>query len=562
MQNLNYSIALIRVSSKKQGLQGDSPEDQLEQILIKAKSLETEIKETFTFMESASGELQPSQAAIDYCKNPKNKIKYCIVKSIDRFTRGGVGPYSDLKSQLEKTGVELMDCHGVISNYKINTLAHLGVEYSWSKYNPSYQNEILTAERYKDEIRDIQTRMIGAAIRYIRLGFWRGSTQIGYIAERVETTNHGKRFILKPHPIESNWIIRMFELAALGSLSNNQIIEEINKMGFRTRSRKFRDKDNKNKVIAIRGDRRLTTRLLTEYLQNPIYCGVNYGKWTKDKPVRVYGGGLVSIELWNKANLGRVYFDDNNGLIAIHKGTLPSWRVTKNKFNPKYPYKQYVLCSVCKKPLMGSAPKGKRKYYPSYHCGRNHKLYSIPLEQFNTTIKDFVLNIEFTENFRADFEANFLKNWNLRVGQITKSDNGRQSHLAELQVQLDQLTINLGISTNQTVFKALEDQVVKLEGEIEQLKVDEFKDQQKQGDLSNVNRDDVLRSLNNFMEHPEIMLLEQEDPLKNAAVFGIIFDDKPTYEDLVNGTPQLAGLFKLNEMYQRGQNLSSGTKGT
>ena len=39
-------------------------------------------------------------------------------------------------------------------------------------------NELLTAERAKDEVRDIETRMIGAAIRYVRLGYWRGAISL------------------------------------------------------------------------------------------------------------------------------------------------------------------------------------------------------------------------------------------------------------------------------------------------------------------------------------------------------------------------------------------------
>jgi DNA invertase Pin-like site-specific DNA recombinase len=67
----NYSlpknaIAAIRVSSLKQGLQGDSPEAQREQIENYAKSRNITVKKYFVFMESASKEQQPVQEAIDY----------------------------------------------------------------------------------------------------------------------------------------------------------------------------------------------------------------------------------------------------------------------------------------------------------------------------------------------------------------------------------------------------------------------------------------------------------------------------------------------------------------
>ena len=75
-------IAIKRISSTKQGLQGDSPEDQKKQIENKAKLLNVRIIKWFTFVESASGEIQPNQEAIDYCKENQAKIKYFFIKSI------------------------------------------------------------------------------------------------------------------------------------------------------------------------------------------------------------------------------------------------------------------------------------------------------------------------------------------------------------------------------------------------------------------------------------------------------------------------------------------------
>ena len=69
MNNLSKSenaAAAIRISSLKQDLQGDSPEDQKEQIEKFAENYNIKIKKFFIFMESASKEEQPVQEAIDY----------------------------------------------------------------------------------------------------------------------------------------------------------------------------------------------------------------------------------------------------------------------------------------------------------------------------------------------------------------------------------------------------------------------------------------------------------------------------------------------------------------
>ena len=86
---IENAVAAIRVSSVRQVVQGDSPEAQKEQIEQFALSHHLHVKKFFIFLESASKEEQPVQEAIDYCKNPKNDIQVFVIKSIDRFTRGG-----------------------------------------------------------------------------------------------------------------------------------------------------------------------------------------------------------------------------------------------------------------------------------------------------------------------------------------------------------------------------------------------------------------------------------------------------------------------------------------
>lgn len=113
---IEYGIGTKRVSSTKQGLAGDSPEQQQEQIMRKVeqvsaiKGKKIVIKKWFQFIESASGDLdmQPINEVIEYCKNPKNKVKYLFLKSIDRFTRGGSIIYGLLKMQLVKYGVQVV----------------------------------------------------------------------------------------------------------------------------------------------------------------------------------------------------------------------------------------------------------------------------------------------------------------------------------------------------------------------------------------------------------------------------------------------------------------------
>ena len=124
---VRYAYGGVRVSSKEQGLK-DSPQAQMEQINRYAEHNNIVIIDFIKFYESGSKKDQPMQRAIDQIKHDK-RVELFIVKSIDRFTRGGFKPYGDLKEQLEKLNIGLIDTFGVIGNQKINTLEYLGLEY-------------------------------------------------------------------------------------------------------------------------------------------------------------------------------------------------------------------------------------------------------------------------------------------------------------------------------------------------------------------------------------------------------------------------------------------------
>jgi DNA invertase Pin-like site-specific DNA recombinase len=136
-------VLAVRVSTVGQGIDGDSPEAQIEQGKIYAPAHGINIVKVLTYLESASGDEQPMQHVIDYAIDPKNQIDVVLVKSIDRFTRGGSTAYDLLKRQLEPQNVELEDMYGVINNTKINTLDHLGMKYKWSVHTPSRKTELL-----------------------------------------------------------------------------------------------------------------------------------------------------------------------------------------------------------------------------------------------------------------------------------------------------------------------------------------------------------------------------------------------------------------------------------
>ena len=554
-----YAVGTLRVSSTKQGLQGDSHEDQKVQIERKIVQLSAStgkkivIKKWFRFTESASVaiDLQPVNEAIDYCSDPKNKIKYFFFKSVDRMTRGGSVIYGLLRARLAKAGVQCADVYGVVGDKETNTLEHLGMSYEWSMYSPTWITEILEAERSKGEVRDILTRMIGAEINYVQLGYHVRPSPPGFKNQKIETS-HGLRVVLIPHEIESPWFIRMFELRSQGNLTDPEIVDEINKMGFKSRVTKRHDPHDKIRVIGNAGRLFLTVKQFQRYIQNPIYAGVNTEKWSNGKPIKTRFDGLVSIEMFNDANKGKITIIKEENGYKVYKGKTDLWRLRKLKENPLYPYKQQVLCPKCQKALLGSASRSKSgKHIPRYHCARGHKFWSINSVEFNKTIKDFVENIKFSEEYRQRFKELILEEWKKRKEHAQIDSISSEERVIILRRDQKVITDKIKMLTSPVTIKTFEEDVERIENEIAQAM-----------QIRDTHEDKVLeiQTLINFsdyfMEHLVDLLLGGSNPMKNAALFGLVFNQTPTYDEIVNGTPNLAPIVELNEEYKTTKSLS------
>lgn len=540
------AVAAIRVSSVKQGVDGDSPEAQKEQIEQFAKQHNYKITKFFTFLESASKEQQPIQEAIDYCVKPKNGVQVFIIKSIDRFTRGGSYFYEDLKRQLENSNVQLIDIYGVIGRQQVNTLEHLGVKFNWSVYSPTKKTEMLEAERAKDEMRDIMSRMIGAEIRYARMGYWVRKAPMGYVTEKIETPN-GKRGILKPHPEESIWFQKMFELRCRGNVTDYQIVDEINKLGFKTRKLYQRDRHDQTKIIKVRGGNKLNVKTFRSYIQNPIYAGVNYVKWTKDNPHKGKFDGLVSIETFNKANKGKILVtEEADNQVRVDIRQAPEYRIKKGVRNPDFPYKRVVLCPHCNQPLFGSASKGRLgKYYPAYHCNKRGHYFRVPKDKFNETISKFIKNIKIAPGYADALTETVTKEWERRQSQSQQGKVNIDERITQLKSQAQLTADKIRYLTSEVAIKYVEEDLVKIDTEIGDLLA------QKEKEIAEkpVDASEVMSYVTYFLEHMDDLLIHGEDPEAQALHFGILFDQAPTYEELNSGTQKLTDAIKLNDVF-------------
>ncbi len=528
------AVGFVRVSSPKQGFDGDSPEAQKHLIRRMASSQGLRLKKTFTFFESASKEVQPVLKLMGYLSDPKNKIEFLLVKSIDRLTRLGPGFYLYLTSQLDLLGIQIVDSSGIISPIKINTLEHLDFSYKWSVYRPTKNAEIIEAERGSDEIRDICTRTISSEIRFTQQGYWMRRPPCGFTSKRFDTA-HGKRSILVRLPKEAYFIEKMFELRNTTVLNIQQIVDEINELGFKTRIFYIRSKQDTMRVIGRRGGGPLTVKAFYRYIQNPIYAGIICEKWTKGQPVRGKFKGLVSFDTFNRANRGKIVLSEQDGQIIIQRSAHQRRvLVSRGVKSGNYPYRKVVVCPFCELSLCGSASRGKSgKYYPAYHCARKHGHYfRVPKAKLESAIEAFVKNVRLSPDHTEELMETVRLEWDRRRQAKLNDAEALKDNILELEDQAKVLARNIAFTSSPTQASYAERELVELDKQIQSYKAklpqnDEF------GELD---EDKTRRYVRHFGGHIGELVFSQKDPHGKAASFALFFDSAPTYPELEDST--------------------------
>lgn len=535
-------IIHCRVSSAKQAQEGESLERQ-EGICRNIASAKGWKLMHEPWLESFSGRKNQRPTFLDILgwldMNP-GKVRYYIIRSIDRFTRGGAYTYEQMKRELMKRGVEVVDSYGVIQPLQ-NTLEDVGFEYEWSKRSPSEASEAAKAMSAKDEITEILTRMIGQEIRLTKQGYKIRAPQDGYVNKRVYVDGK-KRTIQVADEKRAKYYIAMIEMRAPGQYTDQEIVERVNAMGYRTKFHNKWDRDHQ-KIIGQGGGNPLTIKKLQHHIRKPILCGVVVEKWTRYQPIRAPYPGLVSIAKFNAANRGKVFIrETGDSLEILYDYQLENTVHRRMRNNPLFPYK-FFLCPECRKPFLGSSPTGKSgERFPTYHCARGHKYIGIPKKVFDPAVEKFVNELRFQPEILISLHAVILDRYRERQGEIMQIASEVGHNVADLEAEKAQ-TVKAFIAANNSMLK----QAIEKEIETIDQKMKAAQSQRNKLEITEKDIDDFIREAKSIMEHPAKMLLNPENIRQQQTLFGLVFEETPSYTEILSGTPKLTWIFKLSE---------------
>lgn len=543
-----FCIIHCRVSSTKQGSEGESLDVQAAICVSIAKS-HSWPRAHEPWLEAFSGRKDNRPVFVEVLdfldKNP-GKVRRYIFRSIDRFTRGGTYTYETMKRELSKRGVEMVDSYGIIQP-STNTLKDLGVEYDWSKYYPSEITESVMATTAKQEVTNILTRMIGQEIRLTRQGYRARRHADGYKNERIFVDGK-KKVIQVPDPERSQFYIAMFELRAQGQLTDPEIVERINAMGFRSAFQNRYDKRH-TKIIGRTGGILLNVKQFQRVIQNTIYAGVLCEKWTKYLPIKAQYAGLVSIELFNRANRGTLaIMQGEDGDLEIVRSESKTGK-HRNRNNPLFPYK-FVLCQFCHRPFRASSPRGKLgKKHPTYHCSRDHKYYGVNKKTFEDAVTNYIGSLKFNPDVLNGLEVSFLNKYRHREKELVRASGHIHQNIADLKLQQASKMEAFEATKSPVVREKLEQDIESLEAMIKQSRKERVKIEISETDIKA-----FIRYAKYVMEHPAEILLKPRDIGVQRELFELVFEKTPTYAEIASGTPKMSYVFALSSTFRPNKN--------
>ncbi len=546
-----YVIGYARISDKIQQ-KGSSLGNQAEAIEGFAKQngwiLKGEVrKETYTGMT----QFRPVyQSILQYIRDNPKQIDFVVIKVIDRMTRAGSREYLEMKEELARLGVGLRDVGGVIRP-SVNSLAHRKVSYEWSNISPSKVTEILLAENAGSERANILSRTVDSSIERVQSGYKLRAPNDGYINKKIIDQNGKERVIQVADLERSSFFKFMFEKSAEGVYTDKEIADQINKLGYKTKIKKKWDSSSE-RVIGYTGGEPMTVKQMQALRKKPIYCGVNIENWGDTEKIRIVTKtqyeGLVSIDLFNRANKGKVFIEElPDRKVKILYNLSPEKIINKrNRFRTDFIFKNVILCPQCKKPLLASYSTGKSgKKFGAYHCDRGHKRYAVSKSDLEQEMMKYLNQVEFLEKYKNILEKVCIA----KFREEQKNNNGLQigvnEKVIELQKKVQETLEALKMTKSERVREDMENEYERLCSEL-----DNVREERNNLEVSEQQLYDFVASAKNLMEHPADMLAKPNNMQEQIASYKMFFEELPTYEEISNGTPKLALAFKLTQANQ------------
>lgn len=541
-------ILYARVSTQKQSTQWESLNVQIDEMRRYSKfqnwNILEEFQEQFTGTKDSRPEFNRALEKIKFYRKAWIQVDYFLVTKIDRNTRGGIDVHNSIKNKLIELWVQLKDTQWVIQDRK-NVVQIEWVDtsaYGWSYQNPSEVSELFFASTAKHERDAILQRTIPQEIRNTYEWYWVRPPNFWYNTQATINESGARKTIQVPHPIESKWIIRIFEMKAAW-YSDYEIAEEVNAMWYTSRDYILWD-STKTKAIWKKGWKKLDIKQLQVYLMNPIYAGVAkiQWKWNPIHYIRQKYKWLISIDLWNRANSGKRKIIINGDTVTLSSGSDDPEDILvkkrRNRLHPDFPFWKLILADGTDRFLNYNSPKWRRERY-RYYSARGSKNY--PVEEFEQSVVDYFNEIGWEESWGNFLDCIVWLAYKYRKDEFVSATSHKEEHLKTLQMKRNTIISNLDnyselpeiLSIKEAELKTLKNEIMELEKEVVSVKSDI--------DISTIK--DFWKMIT---EHLWTLASATRNYETLKIIFWFTLGYTPEYSEILNRTARLRPFLALN----------------
>jgi len=421
------AIALCRVSTVKQGIEGSSLEAQETRVYDAAAYFEAEIVKLWSIRQSSrKGKNYQRKDLLEMLAFARadKQIKYIIVDEPDRFMRDLEMYYHWKVEFREKAGAKLVYAK---KPHLANDTSMVG---TMEEMIDVFRGEAANLERITKTTSNMQAR--------VAAGYYPSNPKTGY--QRTETAGlHA--------PKEPEWsMLRSGFLQVLEGIPIKDVVASINAAGYKEKSGKLLD-----------------THRFKIMLNDPFYAGIiQMSNWTVNP---------------NGLHKAMITPEQHEQLKNIVKGVVYT---PHKQYNSEFPLSKIMTCKECleegaKNPkIVGYVNNnGRGNYYQRYRCRACKKNYILK-DELHTELSDILAGLRLTEAKVKDFLAGLRSVWEQEQATSFNTTEGLKARLSSLEhdkkaVVLKQVRGQLADDRADIAIEALDEDIATVKQQIESI---------------------------------------------------------------------------------------------
>lgn len=495
------AVSILRVSSKRQ-LEGESIPNQREQNRKYAAEKGYKIVREFEVAETASkAEKRHTYVEVlEWVIRQKGAVQAVIIWKVDRFSRGGVHDYYQLKAMLAKVGIRLESATERIDG---------------TPSGEAMEGLLAVFARLENRVR--VERTISSEVEMTKQGYWCRAAPTGYRNIRVDSPE-GKRPGLAPTLDEKQWELLCYGLRKqLAGAVPATLVRELAKKGLKTKTGKPMSAQSWHKIC-----------------RSPVYGGMNREKWTENRLINAKWDGAVTADEWHA--LQRVLDGEKKSKTPLRK--------RRHRLNADFPLRRFLRCPRCGTPARGSASRGKLgQLYGYYDCAKKSCGFRVTPKDAQKKFLRYVQKVKPTEELLALFNEIVMDVWMNTYQELNRENIELSKKVVALREEkkkiIDLMKSAIGspalLESLQAEFDAADRQLKAITNERNEREIEEY------------DAEMVVNYCSYYMKHASELWLkspvEDQDRLQT-----LIFPIGIHYDSLDNKrTPEISLVYKAME---------------